>query len=196
MKTAYPILQSGFLAKSEVGLTKISQPEEEKIIKAIELGKPFDTNGNPFFFNAELDKLCVEYEHDNRIVRNFDFREKILLQAKNAMPFGKFSDWLLFQEESPYLSKLHRRFINDTIKFILRGERELGIESWAGLIYPTLKQLSDVGEVYNQDTEFFIRDIDPDLGRVMAMWTSHSNGWHDLIMFLDIVFTAKTSRTL
>ena len=196
MKTAYPILQSGFIAGSEAGLSKIPQPKEEKIIKAIELGKPFDSDGNPFFYDVELDKLYQEYDKDNRLIRSFEFRERLLIAVKNSFKTGRIGDWFSFQELSPYFSSLHCKFINDTANFILSGRREISIQSWQGLIYPSLKTQSDYGLAFNDNAKFMVEQGNYNLSFTIARWTAQQNGWQDLITFAGIVFTAQTSRVV
>lgn len=196
MKTAYPVLQSGFLATSEKGLTKTPQPAEEKIIKAIELGKPFDANGNPFFYDADLETLFNDFNNDHRKVKSFEFREQFLVAFKKAIGCYNFREWLFLQEESPYLTQMHRRFLNDTLNFIFSGERDINIESWMGLVYPRVAAQSDMSVKVLSDT--WQREIleTMSLGTVIAHWTSQSNGWNDLICFAGIVFTMQTSKAV
>lgn len=196
MKIQYPILQSGFICFSDKGLAKSPQPTEENFIKAVELGKPFDKNGNPFFFDPEIDRLIRIFENENKKVRSFEFREEFLVAIKNAFKCNKLSDWVLEQKFSPYYSSIHNRFIEDTIRFISKGEREVSIDSWKGIIYPRAATQADLNIPYSDEMKYYLKEYNPTLNVVFSEWTSRVGGWEDLFTTVGIIFSGLTERSV
>lgn len=191
-----PILQSGFLSSHEEGLINSEQITEDRFIRAIELGKPVDTKGNAYFYNKDIDNIFNRYANEHRLLSDFDFREAIYFLAKTAFGTSDIEGWFTLQLESPYLTTIHRRFLNDTMEFIFSGNRSVGCENWLGLIYPRSCTTVD------SKTEVLIKDYfggdTPKLPRnfinLIAQWTQQKNGVLDLLYFLTIVFSKRSAN--
>jgi hypothetical protein len=189
-----PILQSGFLSLTDVGLAKSEPLPDSAVIRSYELGKPMDSSGNAFFYNKDVQAMFDQFNVDDRVIKSFEFRENALRVIKAAFATKSFSEWVTAQMESPFLTTMHRRFLNDTLDFISNGRREVASESWLGLIFPREITQSDqaldvqIGKYfrqpYSQDT------IPSDLTNVIANWTSREGG------FQDLIYSKQSSMTI
>ena len=194
----YPILQSGFLGVNDIGLVRSEPIDNDSFVRAVELGKPVDTAGNAFFYNKDIEALYSRFANDHRLIRQFEFREELFKLAK--LVFGNYNldVWFTLQTQSPQLTATHRRFLNDTMEYIYSGNREVSSENWMGLIYPRDATAADAKtEVLTKD--YFSGNC-PKLPRgfidLIAQWVSHTYGVTDLLNFLAIVFSKRSSTTV
>lgn len=195
-----PILQSGFLGLNEEGLVRSEAVTQSKVFRSIELGKPIDEAGNTFFYNKDIEDLYQRYNNDHRLLKQFQFREELLKLSKVAFGTFNLETWFSIQLKSPCLTATHRRFLNDTLLFIYDGKREVNIETWMGLIYPRTATSTDLKTDVEIKEYFFTRSdwskISSKLPEAIAQWTSKTNGFYDLLIFLTIVFSKHSSMTL
>lgn len=194
----FPILQSGFLALNELGLVRSEPINEDSFVRAIELGKPTDPAGNVFFYNKDVQLLYERFINDHKVIRQFEFREELFKLTKMLLGGHSFPYWVTLQLQSPYLTATHRRFLNDTMRYIFTGEREVSCENWMGLIYSRTAIAEDA------KTELMIKEYfsgpRPKLSSgfidLIAQWTQHSYGVNDLLHFLAIVFSKQSATTV
>ena len=193
-----PILQSGFIGLTDAGLVRSEPIDDDNFVRAAELGKPIDSAGNVFFYNKDIEALYSRYANEHRLIRQFEFREELLKLAKTVFANQNVDTWFTLQLQSPYLTSTHRRFLNDTMAYIFSGQREVSCENWMGLIYPRDATITDA------KTELMVRDYFggncPKLPRgfidLIAQWTQHPYGFTDLLNFLAIVFSKRSSTTV
>lgn len=194
----FPILQSGFLGLNDVGLVRSEPIDNDKFVRAVELGKPADAAGNVFFYNKDVEALYSRFANDHRLIRQFEFREELFKLAKIVFGNQSFATWVTVQLQSPHLTATHRRFINDTMEYIYSGDREVSCENWMGLIYPRDATAADA------KTAILVKDYFagscPKLPNgfidLIAQWTQHTYGTTDLLHFLAIVFSKRSSTTV
>ena len=195
-----PILQSGFLSLNEEGLVRSEPIGQKQIFRSIELGKPVDDAGNAFFYNKDIEALYQRYNNDHRLLKQFAFREELLKLAKVAFSTFNLEVWFSAQLNSPSLTATHRRFLNDTLRFIETGTREVNIETWMGLIYPRTATTADtktevaIKYYFGKDHEY--SRVSNQLPEAIGQWTMRSEGMYDLLIFLTIVFSKHTTMTI
>lgn len=190
------VLQSGFLSLSDVGLVQTEPLQEDKVIRSLQLGKPVDNNGNAFFYSKDIEELFKLYNSDHRVMASFSFRENFLAATKVAFGTPSFLGWATIQQNSPYLTTIHRKFLNDTFNFISTGRREVNIESWMGLVNPREATAMDKQIPVELSSYFSSANGTPalpeKLSALIAQWTGQTNGFNDLMFFMALVFSKQT----
>lgn len=182
----------------------VSTPEAgaslEQIITAIKLNRAIPKK-SPGVSNNEINTLWKQFRSGSQYVTSFEFRENILLAAMDAFGTRDFREWLSIQGRSPYLTEMHRRFLNDTLRFILNGTRATVMQNWRRLCQPADITPND-RDVSVDYSEFFatqgVGGIDTsaglgekptaDMTSVLHQWVSREDGHEDLIESLHIFF--------
>lgn len=96
--------------------------------------------------SSQLEKLFYELTRSSHYVKSFDRRHRFLEQALGTLPTTChynhvcFKAFALIQKESPFFSDLHRRFIEDTYRYVLEGKRSVSIHAWRGLFMNYVKE--------------------------------------------------------
>lgn len=137
-----------------------------------------------------LYKLFYDRTFNNE---NWAYRQSVLQAAIKL--FGEFSHWLDFQYADTRISGLNREFLDDTVRFITTGEREVVVENWLELV-------AEAG-LSNQaapSTQIAATPIARNAFagrstiRVLQQWCSKSGGFEDLIRTLYILFGKARPR--
>jgi hypothetical protein len=186
----------------------VSTPEAgaslEQIITAIKLNRDIPKK-NPGVSNNEINTLWKQFRGGDQYVTSFEFRENILLAALDAFGTKDFREWLNIQGRSPYLTEMHRRFLNDTLRFILNGTRAAVMQNWRRLIQPTDITPNDrdvpveFGDFFAASYEVSALESSAGLGEkptaeltsVLHQWVSREGGHEDLIETLHILFGSE-----
>lgn len=80
--------------------------------------------------NPEINELYNRYLHHSAEVATFQFYEQILVAALKAFGTSNFKEWLNAQAQTSTTDYLHALFLQDTVRFIFTGKREMLIENW------------------------------------------------------------------
>ena len=204
----YAILQSGFLSFDNTDLSKKNPVDESDVLRNVKLGKPVQEPSNPYFYNEPMESVFDTFSNDHRSMTDYDFREQFLQTAKRAFACASALGWFRLQLESPYLTKLHRKFILDTFKFLQEGKRDIQIENWLSLITMETMTAADKTLDIRPDRYFDIpsqsrsENVDEQdyvyatdryklpilLTSLFRLWTARPEGFKDLLYFTRIVF--------
>ncbi|WP_233875182.1 hypothetical protein [Paraburkholderia adhaesiva] len=156
--------------------------------------------------NAAVEMLYAQYIKRAAATMSFEFREKILIVALDAFGTASFSDWYATQAESPSFGDTHQRFLDDTLRFIRHGRRNLSLEAWASFLLPSeggtrpvgASEFGDAAESSEVAGEFFsyMQSAQPVtagattvlLADVIQQWTSRPGGIEDLLGTLHLLF--------
>jgi len=146
-------------------------------------------------YNHEVEALYAAYIKRSADSTSFEFRNKILHAALRAFGTPNFRFWFEAQFESPVLSDLHYRFLDDTLGFIQSGRRELALETWAAIISISNKDDGD-GKLSEKALDFLgisangvTRYVRPaHMTDIVQSWCSQPNGIEDLLGTLHILF--------
>jgi hypothetical protein len=172
------------------------------------LAKADRRTNNPFHLHREADSIFKAYEDNATLLRDFDFRQRLLGATKRAFGEKSFYHWCEMQRHSPYLTTMHRRFIYDTLNYIYTGQRSVSIESWMNLI--EARDITDVDArmAYEPSGYFMLKHQDsmrasslrpqalsPDLIGIIKEWVVHHDGFKDLLHTLYIVFGRQSEYT-
>lgn len=147
--------------------------------------------------NENVESLYRSYISHAASMTDFDFRRKVLITALSAFGTPLFDYWFMQQLHSPSCGDMHRRFLDDTLKFISEGRREVSISTWLSLL-----NFSDEGEVNFNLSERAAEHFGISTGGYnrhskntslvdnIQMWTSQPNGFEDLLCTLHVLFGA------
>ena len=193
----YPVLQSGYVGLTDINL--VQPVYVEQTFKQMVLAKDVKNPLNNYFFSKEVTDLFECWSADFKILKTFDFREKIL-QAATTL-FGKRSlrEFLELQSLHASFSDLHKEFLADTISYVIYGcERKVECLMWSRLLFPgngnsvrlhvddfkndTFKEIPK-RKFENMDTIPFI-----------TAWVSQQDGYADLLKTLFVVFGQRQSQ--
>jgi hypothetical protein len=143
--------------------------------------------------NPYVENLYSQYVKRSVNTNAFAFREKVLKATLSAFGTASFEIWFTTQYKSPACGDLHKRFLDDTLKFIRTGRREMALETWAALL-----QITDEGDVigtYSKASNDYFgfkdnhRDAEDYLVvDTMQRWLSHASGFEDMLGTLHILF--------
>jgi len=160
-----------------------------------------NTGGREIYpHNEEVNALADVVMRELAIVRSFDFRKRILLAALSAFGTKSFYYWYQAQYRSPMFSDNHSRFVDDTMKFITTGKRDLDCTTWLRVLsfdesHPTYEitqsNIQPTGNMSEAARMFFnypAEDQHLSLKEVIQRWTSHVGGFEDLVMTMDVMF--------
>lgn len=183
----------GFLGY-DIGLPVQKQSTDiTRVMADIRYNKVNVSRDRAVISNEEIEKLFKQHRLGDRSMASMAFREKILLAAGTAFGTTSFFDWCKLQQDSPYFTDMHRRFLNDTFKFIATGERSMNTSTWNQIIAVRPETPEDRKTTYLYQDFFKIH-----LGALMARpafinqtvvsWVSQPGGFEDMLATLNILF--------
>lgn len=152
-------------------------------------------DGNEIPVNPHVENIYSTYLKNEINVSSLEFREKVLSVAFDAFGVSRFDVWMLAQFKNPAAGDFHRRFLEDTIKFIQTGKRDIPLETWGALIQITdegnhigsmpesIREFFDLGAQPNNQNKWNLSVVD-----IVTDWCSHDGGFEDLIGTLHIFF--------
>lgn len=146
-------------------------------------------------FNHAIEELYGSYIREDPSSTGFEFRERVLKASLGAFGTGNFTAWFLAQLESPFVGSMQRDFLDDCLRFLNKGRRELSLENWASLLV-----ISNADEG-NMRPSQFAQDylglgrsgqVAPSMSVADAVqsWCSKPNGMEDLLGSMHILFGA------
>lgn len=148
--------------------------------------------------NEEVNAIADTVLRDLPVVETFAFRKRILTTALSAFGTKSFYYWYRAQYKSPIFSDNHSRFLDDTMKFIETGHRELDCSTWLRVLafddsHPTYEIAAAMREAGMSATarDFFggaAEDLNLALDEVIQQWVSHKGGFEDLAITMNIMF--------
>lgn len=133
--------------------------------------------------------LAVNLLYDTLVDRrynhtNFAFQAQVIDVALRL--FGDFGIWLEAQRHNPQIVGHNRAFLDDTLKFIAGGDRDLRIENWIELVS------SDEADIHLANLR--IPQIAPRPQQspstivLLQNWCSRPDGLEDLLSTMYLLF--------
>lgn len=152
--------------------------------------------------NAGIESLYGQYLRGNLASEMHEFRERVFIAALNAFGTKNFFDWYVIQTEAASTGSIHTDFLEDTLKFISTGKRDMCLENWQALIKmganngnsgmsPKAKEF--FGILNDRPLSDFAKTNDEafELARlesIIQRWCSVPGGFEDLLISLHILF--------
>lgn len=157
-----------------------------------------DTNQNSsvsaIVANPEVEGVYADYIRDVVATSSFEFKERILKVALDSFGTINFGTWCIAQYDSKAAGDLHNRFIEDTLRFIVEGRREMSLMTWMSLIKIT-DEGNNIGHM-SQQTKDYLKTLSDyraetyniNLLEVIQKWCSKPGGMEDMLVTLHILF--------
>lgn len=128
-------------------------------------------------------------------VLSFEFKRSVLRTALNAFGTPMFDFWFTMQFRSPAAGEMHLRFLDDTLRFIQTGRREMALETWAALLQPDEPKVNGA-QLSEYAKEFFgipsggynRHPRNRKITEVIQSWCSQPNGLEDLLCTMHVLF--------
>lgn len=158
--------------------------------------------------HPDIDRLWKRYLSEPILHINFDFRQECVKAALDAFGTKSFSDWVSAQRSSPAFGDLHEDFIDDLMRFALKGQRDTDLAVWANIlnyrdvdahanktpsdVYVELHGAYQIGGAQT-DTSDGQMPMAPELRNIsttsfLAQWHSRENGFDDMMRTMHILF--------
>lgn len=165
----------------------------KKLMNSIRFNKVNVSRDRTVISNDEIETLYNKALNNEAGVRTPEHRERVLKAALSAFGTKSFYEWCELQQESPYFTAMHRRFLNDTFEFIQTGERSVNISNWDKLVRVNQADITDTRvsfdykKYFKMDQVALFRRPFTVSGTVQS-WVSQPGGFEDLIRSLRIIF--------
>ena len=188
------IYPRGFLG-FDIGLPiQTQQTDLREIVSSIRYGRSIPQKTAVI----SNDKIQLAYKQMMTLsaTKSMEFREKCLLAALKCFGTSNFYEWCEIQESSPFFTDIHKRFLNDTFKFIQTGSRDISLNTWQAIVEVKKANVIDEHSSYEY-RKFFGSGSASILRRgtgvvnVIQSWVSQPAGFEDMISSLRIIFCDK-----
>lgn len=134
--------------------------------------------------DASIDTLYDIYVCRKVNTASWTFRSEVLRQALRL--FGNFQEWLEYQRANPAISGYNRDFLEDTVRYIQTGQRQMLVLNWVELM----------DEIDYRERPVTTRVpltllSNANTVQVLQTWCSHTDGVEDLVQTLYVLFGHK-----
>lgn len=121
---------------------------------------------------------------------SFAFHRDVLHVGLAAFGINGYRDgfqvWFRAQYHNPKAGDLHGRFLDDTLKFISTGKRDMSLETWASLV-----RMADEGDSIGRisdSAEAFFKNRNSELPLIVQEWCSQPSGIYDFLGSLHVLY--------
>ena len=188
--TRYPVLQSGFISLTQIGMMK-PEPVDQSFSATI-LGKDTTNAMDDYFYSREVELLMTEWKNDPKVLRPLEFRERILQTAVKCFATSSFRHWVELQYYKPSLGRLHKEMLLDTVKYVVLGEaRQVECFQWSRLLFPEVGYSHDFNDTKAILLSPFAKSQfgnAADLIPFIHLWVTRQDGYVDLLKTLHAIF--------
>lgn len=148
----------------------------------------------------QVDDLYAEYLASPLVPRQWTFISRLVDVALAVIPYTPIGDFATADADAS-LSGHDYEFIQDTFKFIAKGQRNLDIPIWSDLLTTTARTPSRGNQYYlnrvdRRELRNYILNerIDTEPTRLVQAWLAKPNGVADLIGTLFLLVGTRTER--
>ena len=198
------LTQTGFLANYNSNFIPAEKHDDIKVMQSLKFGAPLIKRDKDFHYNIKITEVYHKLEEDERNINNFAFREEALNAVLNCFNTNSLFTWFTLQRQSKFLTLVHKRFLNDTFRFITTGNRSVSIETWIRLL--DLRLINDKDSIVEYEVSDYFKTnglnetihldcinfddqyIPFATHAAISKWTSQPTGFKDLIIFCYVVF--------
>lgn len=196
----YPILQSGFIGIREKGL-KRPDPIEPSFRDAV-IFKESKSPLSKYKYSPTVKHLFLNWNSDPSLLKDFEFRAKIIKAAFESFGTNNFYQWGVLQDEKPTTSDLHNAFILETLDYLMLDvPRKIHNSIWIRLLEADERPSSvkiDITKHFRQESsnyDAFDVKLPFKLEGIILKWVQKERGFEDLLLSLYIIFGDRASRT-
>lgn len=197
MTEALKMYPSGFL-----GSALVAQTEPVAVITTAKqlFNKGLNPKVSRYVANEEVVSLWDATTAGTPEYKHFAFKERILRCALQAFGTQRVADWIGTQNDSPYFSDYHRRWIDETLHYVYGGKTRLMSENnWFSLL--NTNNDTPRGERYSRVVKHYLLgeklrsadDMHPYRGQItfvdfLSDWCAKEDGIKDLLGSLNNLF--------
>ena len=137
--------------------------------------------------NPNVDAVFKHFQTRPNDCKSINFIENLIEVAIDAFGLSSFSSWYQIQHKSPVTSATHIEFLNDTIDFIIFGERKTSLLTWI----PILSLTENAGNYTMVDNNIIDKINQAGITTVkeaILSWLAKDNGISDFVLTLMILF--------
>lgn len=134
--------------------------------------------------DSTVDALYAFLLNGNVSVTTWAFQQQVLQTAQRL--FGNFQKWLDDQRSNPQMVGYNADFLDDTLKFIQTGEREMSVANWLELVTEGDDTHHAVEPGHGNREISLVKPLTTT--QVLQDWCSKPNGLEDLILSLNLFF--------
>lgn len=192
----YPVLQSGYLSLTEVGMN--SPKLETNSFSETILGQSADNSLADYFFSIEVEKLISQWKNRPEAARTPEFKEKTIEAAFKCFSASSISTWIEMQSLRPTLGRLHKEFIVDTMLFVYHDKpRSVEALQWARLLFPEsggsqqIRVATMFESKYNRQYAP-ISGFDLSIESFVGNWLTRKDGYIDMLKCLHVIFGRRS----
>ncbi len=209
----YAILQSGFVTDK---FDRLEKSEDAAIdFKSIILNKAYYKDESRYFYSPSVNNLFKQYNENNNIISNFDFKENIIKVTYQMLDNKPFIVWLQLQNKYALTNSLHKKFIDETLDYLLLyKDRYTSLSQWIGLLNVNVNKTDSVllgslteEQQSNGDILYFYNNnlkerydvtyqIKQDFTNTLSSWLDRRDGYLDLLFTMYIIFGDKISMKI
>jgi hypothetical protein len=166
--------------------------------QSVELYQPGQTD---LVADPEVMRLYKMWFDADPYTRSFDYRREVMGLAMAVFGTPSFLDWYLAQEMSPSFGEYHHRFLNDTLRYIQTGKRELPMRTWQRMVSYQDDKVNDYDPGGYAKQFFGVSRLQPDsvvdirrdadgasLAFTLHQWLGQPQGLDDLLNSLYLLF--------
>lgn len=126
--------------------------------------------------------------YTNRTVSplTWQYRKQVLETAIRL--FGNIGQWLADQDHNPRVVGYNLQFLNDTIRFIRTGERQMRPETWIELLAEADEHTHPTSHANNDTLCIALKADERKVADFLAKWCAQPNGIDDLVCTLHVLF--------
>lgn len=137
--------------------------------------------------NPNIDSIFKHFQLKPNDCKCINFIENLVQVSIDAFGLSSFLEWYILQHKSPVTSELHINFLNETIDFIIFGERKTPLITWIPIL-----SLSENAGNYTVVNNNIIDKIDKagikTVKEAIICWISKPGGVSDFVLTLSILF--------
>ena len=167
----------------DIQIPKVNHKDGDYIIST----RGFVSTMDPGQINA-CDQLYYYMRHFEGPM-NWTFHKVALRLAYRA--FSPWDNWLKNQINSPYLYGRRLEFLEDTMRFIHTGRREVSINNWFDLLEDEPRAFYGTQDSLLRATgieQKIAGNLNFKTSKVLGLWYEKSNGFMDMVCTLEILF--------
>lgn len=200
MLDQYTILQSGFISESNPKLVRPNSEPSDTSFDAYILNKASLINNNIYFYHKGVESIYDDFKKDSRLLGNFGFREKAIMEFYDAVGKAFMNLWIIQQRNNPHLTELHGEFLLDMLSFVNTGVRRVQPENWELIIskdnFFNKKPYTPITSIEISKTNSFIsvaNSSSTNIDSFVADWISKPMGFSDFLVTIGTIFGIRTS---
>jgi len=143
--------------------------------------------------DPEIVELMNRYTGPEAHSTTWEFRRQVIAAAVRLLKGN--SNWFILQDTNPMVQEYNYLFLQDTLRYIATGHRQLSVYAWQDLLTHTPETaLKDVKSRHEISDKFKELTLSTSLTALIQRWLSHPKGFDDFMFSLHLMFGRMDMR--